>query len=531
MGRGLGRGLRASMTWLHTWAGVVLGALLFAIFWMGTLSVFDRQIDRWMMPDTRIALSPSHIMSLDGLPPRLQDQIGHDVKTWWLNFPEPRTPIADLWYRDASGTYHGPLLLNPVTGQQLPERQTLGGSGFIFPFHFNLHLRWFDLGYWLVGLAGMAMMALLLSGVIIHRKVFVDFFTFRRARKLPRSSLDLHNLTGVIALPFHFVITVSGLIIFTDIYFPATPGLVYAETDNPGQALHHEAQEGFSRPALGRRGGLASLDRMIDAANGRWNGAGIRSLQVFHPGDANSYVRIDRSNLDAIPRHLGVIYFDGPSGAILHATDTPRPVKTVERFIVGLHFIQFEHWPLRWIYFVLGVSGCVMIATGYIYWLESRRKRHAAQGLAGVRIVEGLTVGTVTGIVIATLAFFVANRLLPPGASFAGYGRAAIEVWTFYLVWLATFAHAWARPGRAWRDQCRAIAGLAALAVALNAATTGDHLIRSLAHRHLWPVAGMDLLLLVGAVIAAMTAWRLQRRGAVSAGRTARNGLELAERR
>ena len=31
------QGFRASMNWLHTWSGVVLGGLLFAIFWMGTL--------------------------------------------------------------------------------------------------------------------------------------------------------------------------------------------------------------------------------------------------------------------------------------------------------------------------------------------------------------------------------------------------------------------------------------------------------------------------------------------------------------
>ncbi len=43
---------RASLNWLHTWAGVVLGGVLFAIFWMGTLSVFDREIDRWMAPMT-----------------------------------------------------------------------------------------------------------------------------------------------------------------------------------------------------------------------------------------------------------------------------------------------------------------------------------------------------------------------------------------------------------------------------------------------------------------------------------------------
>ena len=43
-------GFRASMNWLHTWSGVLLGSLLFAIFWMGTLAVFDKEIDRWMMP-------------------------------------------------------------------------------------------------------------------------------------------------------------------------------------------------------------------------------------------------------------------------------------------------------------------------------------------------------------------------------------------------------------------------------------------------------------------------------------------------
>ena len=48
------QGFRASMNWLHTWAGVVLGGLLFAIFWMGTLAVFDREIDRWMAPMIRL---------------------------------------------------------------------------------------------------------------------------------------------------------------------------------------------------------------------------------------------------------------------------------------------------------------------------------------------------------------------------------------------------------------------------------------------------------------------------------------------
>jgi len=177
-------------------------------------------------------------------------------------------------------------------------------------------------------------------------------------------------------------------------------------------------------------------------------------------------------------------------------------------FFSGRHFIQFDHWPLRWLYFVLGLSGCVMIATGYIYWLETRRKRHARLGLPGVRLVEGLTIGSVTGIVIATLTFFAANRLLPLGASFAGVERAALEVWAFYLVWLASFAHAWLRPGRAWREQCWVIAALALLAPVLNGVTTGDHLLKTLLEGY-WPVAGMDLILLTGAGVAIYAARKL----------------------
>ena len=41
---------RLSMTWLHTWFGLVLGFVLMVVFFFGSLSVFDREIDRWAIP-------------------------------------------------------------------------------------------------------------------------------------------------------------------------------------------------------------------------------------------------------------------------------------------------------------------------------------------------------------------------------------------------------------------------------------------------------------------------------------------------
>lgn len=512
---------RQSMDWLHTWAGVVLGGLLFAIFWMGTLAVFDREIDRWMAPMTRLAM-PETGISFDALRPSLDAAAKVRAQVWSVIPPTERVPVLRVAYRDSSGSIR--RYLDPATGIELPNPGTRAGGGFIYPFHYMLHIRFQQIGVWLVGLAGMAMLALCISGTVIHRKIFADFFTFRPRKQPRRMLLDLHNVTGVLGLPFHIAITLSGLIIFWSIYFPSGWQAAYPDR----QALNTEAFGTYARPKLNKPGELASLDAMVAEAQRLWSGDTPSSVQVRHPGDAAAYVQISRAAEDSVTRIGDTAWFDAATGALLHQRTAPQLVMSAQRFITGLHEIQFRHWTLRWIYFVLGLSGCVMIAAGYLYWLDARRKKHQQQGLSGVRIVEGLTIGGTAGIIIATLAFFVANRLLPLGTTFAGYERAALEAWAFYLVWLAAFSHAWLRPARAWIEQCWAMAAFGVAAVALNWITTGDHLVRSFAHRHLWPIAGMDLLLLAGAAIAALTARKLQHRAAgASAGAANVRSAEL----
>ncbi len=48
----------------------------------------------------------------------------------------------------------------------------------------------------------MAMLALCVSGVIIHRKIFADFFTLRRSRQPQRLILDIHNTAGTLGFIF-----------------------------------------------------------------------------------------------------------------------------------------------------------------------------------------------------------------------------------------------------------------------------------------------------------------------------------------
>ena len=503
---------RQSMNQLHTWVGVVLGSLMFVIFWTGTLSVFDREIDRWMMPATRLA-HPAAMpaVKLDGPITQTATQLTQGSSQWFVRLPNERVPAVELRWRNEATKQQERRFLHPQTGAVLTDSETLGGTGFIFPFHYTLHIKWKDVGEWLVGLAGMAMLVMVVSGVVTHRRIFTDFFTFRPKKKLQRASLDLHNLMGVLALPFHVFMPLSGVILLFALYWPSAYLGQYPQAkslEESKKAFTAEAYGQFKRAKANKpAAATASLDAMLATAESQWPGGKADFVRVWLPGDANSYVEVRRHYLNEVTMHLDQIYLDAATGQILNRFEA-APIMAVQRFLVGAHRLHFDNCLLRWLYFAGGLAGCIMIATGFLYWLESRRSTHARRGLAGVRMVEALTVFSVPGIVLATLAFFVANRLLPTEVSMRGYGRATLEMWAFYGVWLGTLVHAAARGRNAWAEQGWAIAALATAAVLLNWTTTGQHLGVTV-RGSLWAVAGMDALLLASAATAVCVAVKL----------------------
>ena len=111
----MGASFRESMGWLHTWSGLVIGLLLFAVFWTGTLCVFDREIDRWMNPSTRLVYSGEPI-AIDGLREEAS-RLSPRTAPWAIVLPTPRDPALWIGYRGRGGferTLFDPLTLKPV---------------------------------------------------------------------------------------------------------------------------------------------------------------------------------------------------------------------------------------------------------------------------------------------------------------------------------------------------------------------------------------------------------------------------------
>ncbi|UUZ68857.1 PepSY domain-containing protein [Polaromonas sp. P2-4] len=110
---------------------------------------------------------------------------------------------------------------------------------------------------------------------------------------MQRASLDLHNLTGVLAMPFHFVIALSGIVILFSIYWPSAHHAAYPQAKDARQAFLAEGFGQYRRAKANTPGQpLASLDAMLASAEAQWQGGKANFIRVWHPGDTNSYVEL-----------------------------------------------------------------------------------------------------------------------------------------------------------------------------------------------------------------------------------------------
>lgn len=495
---------RQSMSWLHTWAGLILGSLLYFMFVTGTAGYFDTEIDRWMQPEI-VRPEGAKTLNMALLAEQYITQQVPDVESWRVSLPVGREPLLKVSWQGAQ-KIGGQQILNPHTGLPVTVRKT-GGGQLLYMMHWQLHYLPNQLARWLTSIAAMFMLVALITGVVVHKKIFKDFFTFRPNKK-QRSWLDMHNILSVLPLPFYFMITYSGLL-----YLAGSTMMPAIITGSYGSDWQSYFDDRNNRTAIvspvGKPATQIPLITLMSDAEKIWGTGEMGLVSVTGAGDMNARVSISRSLSEGLGRGDTFIY-DGVGGELLHETSAviPSVPRKINSVLLSLHEGLFSRWPLRWLFFLSGIMGAGMIATGMILWAAKRRTKAEKSGKPhqGLAFVERMNVGTIIGLPIGIAVYFWANRLLAVNIT----DRAEKEVAALFVAWGITLIYpAFRSVRKAWVELLWVAAALYSLLPILNALTTEYNLVNTVSQDD-WVMAGFDLTALVFGFLFFMAAYTMR---------------------
>lgn len=540
---GKNEGPRQSMSWLHTWTSLLLGWLLYAVFLTGTLSFFQNEITVWMKPELHQSVNSTSQQQQLTYALQYLNQNGQPAESWNIRFANERQPAIMLNIRKPGEGRRrgGEIYLDAQTGQEIKARETRGG-GFLYRFHFELYGMPRIWGRWIVGIATLFMFVAIISGIITHKKIFKDFFTFRPA-KGQRSWLDAHNATAVFALPFHIMITFSGLLLLMFMFMPWAMNSHYGNGQNFYQMLNEPvaktpeqarllaeqkqkeaAEEGRGNRGGGRRGEAEQAAPVLAAApmvnlvtlshyvQQGWEDNPIASIRVNQPNTVEADVQFNATRTTTLLDRESIpsMKFNAVTGQLI---DEAKPVnsasKAIYTLVTWLHMARGVDSVLRWLLFLSGVLGTMMIASGLILWVVKRIPDVQKLGYKpfGHRVVEVLNITAITGLPIACAAYFIANRFIPAQLA----ERSPLEINVFFIVWLLCLIHAAMRAHRpAWLEQLALAAVLFLFMPILNFLTGGQALWMSIYHGQ-WMIASFDLVCIILGLIFIYSYYKLKR--------------------
>ena len=510
---------RQSMLWLHTWAGLVVATVLYFMFITGSVGYFNDEITYWMQPEIPQAAEIDQQQLLNVAAQRL-NKVAPDSLQWWGDFPIGRFSALAIYWTEKSKDKDGKMVdkwhdevLNLDTGEPLIVRKT-GGGRTLYRMHYALHYMPTVLAYWLTSLCSMFMLVGLITGIVIHKQIFKDFFTFRPGKK-QHSWRDMHNVLSVLPLPFHLMITYSGLLF---LMYTTMPGLIGASygvgevnKDRFYEAVYSqgEAHKDFAGVAA-ENISLSSILPDVDKQIGQNN---IAYIGIENRGDINAHIEVSQYGYDGLSDGKSFTY-NAVTAELEHSSqgsESSSAAMTFRDTMTILHEGKFSGYLLRWLYFISGLMGAGMIASGMILWASKRRERAQKKGLAskGLIFVERINIGTLVGLPIGIAVYFWLNRLLP--ACFEG--REHWEINGLFISWAVMLAYPYFLAGKRsttqmWVDQLAVATMLFGLLPMLNFLTTEVHLANSLVNGN-WVLAGFDFTMLLFSGCFGLAAYRM----------------------
>lgn len=542
----------------HTVSGIIICAVLYVMFFAGSFAFFKDDLAAWQKNRSYVASRQTVQRNFNGL----IDSLGqhHTLKgrniEFFLNKNGVAGYVSMLASNDsivnregkAKAAAKAKAMAQANPGGEKKKRGRGRGRGdedaayfsydfshkkeldyekdydmgeFMYRLHFLAPLNAIRLpinlgapfGYLLAGIVAFIFLFALITGLLLHwDKIVSNFFTFRPWAKWKTVWTDLHTGLGMIQFPFQFLFAVTGIVLIVNSVLLA-PFAKFAYNGDQEQLYSDLLTADNTKYEYSYTPLTTSFDlnRFVEGVEQKWPDSDINRVFIRNHQDANMHVIVLAApHAESSFSGIGKLVYRVRDQQVL-TEEAPAThstyVSKVRGLVYHLHFGDFGGRPLRVMYFVLGLLGCVVIISGILIWLVARDKNSTPAKerkfnfwTANIFLAVCLSMLPVTALTMISLLF----QKQPDQTS--------IFHWYFYS-WLALGAYFIARRDLALtnRQNLQLSVALCLLLPLLDGAVRGNWFWVTYANGQ-FDILFVDLLFLALALISAVVLVKLRQR-------------------
>jgi len=349
-------GYRVWILRVHMALGLALAAYCVIVGLTGSILVFRDEIKAWDYPDFHRSIA----IPISTTP----DQALSAVRAAW---PDGR-PLSLTWPNTDSPYWMSYVLLkaggarevftDPSTGRIVGDRDpSAGWNGWLARFHTNLLLG--TAGRKANGYGACSLILMSFTGSLLWLPR--GGAPWRRNFRLTLSSgwrvamWQLHHITGAFALPFILVLAVTGTYFMWSADYVKVVSAILPRTTEPRP-----------QPVSGE---ILTIAALAERAYAALPGRPIQRLVVVD--SPNQAVRVTmREGTPSEFHRVSTVFLHPVTGEVLSLVtlDGRSGGDSILSWFSALHFGVFGGWPVRILWFVLGLSLPILSISGCLMW-------------------------------------------------------------------------------------------------------------------------------------------------------------------
>lgn len=425
----------------HGWLGVIFSFALFLIFWAGAVSLFKVEIQHWAESPSHFS-TINHSITINGEAKKVSELLQQKLTEYpvdresriTINMPgkERDYYLMHLKLLDSENSSEKSstriIKVDPNTGETLGDSKQFSFAHFMFELHHNLH--WPDIGVYITGFVALFFLLALFSGIYIHsNKIISNFFKYRPTGRRTQFR-DLHNLVGVISLPYTLMYAITGAIFNLALIFQITFVVFLYQGDTETLLNDVGLPKVPSLESTGTEYNMENLSGILDSVNNEYGP--VNTLRIADYGDQAATVEFQGEYDDRFATRYMVKYDIFNQEKLIETGVAHNGFQKAYETLNTLHYGSFGGLDLRFMYFLLAMSVLAMIIAGNLLWVEKRDSQSSYA--RSTYLISKLTLGSCIGLIIATAVGLLLERGISPEMT----DRHQIVIASFILILAAS---------------------------------------------------------------------------------------------